>query len=131
MTGAERFWYVVLCIYFGAGYLAKVCHKKALHESGLAERTDAEKFWYFLLCLWLGAGYFAKVPMKKALSNIGLSQMTDASQFWYIIFCLYLALCLGCCPQPQCSPGVAAPDACRIRFELAKSGSCRSGLRTT
>jgi hypothetical protein len=32
MTGAEKFWYVVQCIFFGAGYFAKVTVKKTLSE---------------------------------------------------------------------------------------------------
>lgn len=31
-TSAEKFWYVVQCIFFGAGYFAKVTIKKALPE---------------------------------------------------------------------------------------------------
>ena len=32
-TGAEHFWYLLQCIYFGAGYLHKVVNKKALSEA--------------------------------------------------------------------------------------------------
>jgi hypothetical protein len=32
MSGAESFWYVLQCVAFGAGYLAKVSMKKALSE---------------------------------------------------------------------------------------------------
>lgn len=32
LTGAERFWYILQCIAFGPGYLAKVPYKKALSE---------------------------------------------------------------------------------------------------
>lgn len=32
MTGAEKFWYVAECIFFGVGYFAKVTVKKALSE---------------------------------------------------------------------------------------------------
>ena len=70
LTAAERFWYVLQCITFGAGYFAKVPVKKALSEAGLAEMTGAEHFWYVLQCITFGAGYFAKVPVKKALSEV-------------------------------------------------------------
>jgi hypothetical protein len=32
MTEAEKVWYLLLCIWFGAGYLHKVPTKKALSE---------------------------------------------------------------------------------------------------
>jgi hypothetical protein len=32
MTGAEHFWYVIMCIGFGAGYFAKIPIAKALSE---------------------------------------------------------------------------------------------------
>jgi hypothetical protein len=32
MTDVSRFWYVLQCVAFGAGYFAKVIHKKALSE---------------------------------------------------------------------------------------------------
>jgi hypothetical protein len=32
MTGAGGVWYVLLCIYFGAGYFAKIPVKKAMSE---------------------------------------------------------------------------------------------------
>ncbi|HUZ88201.1 MAG TPA: hypothetical protein VMU49_00020 [Candidatus Acidoferrales bacterium] len=32
MTSAEQFWYVLLCIAFGAGYFAKIPVAKALSE---------------------------------------------------------------------------------------------------
>jgi hypothetical protein len=32
LTAAEKFWYVLQCIGFGAGYFAKSPHKKALSE---------------------------------------------------------------------------------------------------
>ena len=70
LTSAEKFWYIVQCINFGAGYLAKVPVKKALSEIGLAEMTSAEKSWYVVLCIACGAGYFKKVPVKKALTEL-------------------------------------------------------------
>jgi hypothetical protein len=69
LTAAERFWYVLGCIGFGAMYFAKVPVKKALSEVGAAQMTGAEQFWYVLQCVFFGAGYFAKVPVKKALSE--------------------------------------------------------------
>jgi hypothetical protein len=69
LTAAEKFWYVLGCIGFGAMYFAKVPIKKALSEVGLAQMTSAEQFWYVLQCIAFGAGYFAKVPVKKALSE--------------------------------------------------------------
>ena len=79
LTGAEKFWYVLFCIYFGAGYLAKVPTKKALSEVNLIEMTEGEKFWYVVLCICFGAGYLAKVPTKRALTDAGRTQMTAAS----------------------------------------------------
>jgi hypothetical protein len=70
LTAAESFWYVLQCVYFGAGYFAKVPVKKALAEAGLTEMTGAEQFWYVLQCIAFGAGYLAKVPVKKALSEM-------------------------------------------------------------
>jgi hypothetical protein len=32
MTDASQFWYIIFCLYFGAGYFAKVYCKKALSE---------------------------------------------------------------------------------------------------
>jgi hypothetical protein len=32
MTSAEHFWYIVMCVFFGAGYLAKLPTAKALSE---------------------------------------------------------------------------------------------------
>ncbi|MFD4629431.1 hypothetical protein ACFVYR_07080 [Streptomyces sp. NPDC058284] len=43
MTGAEKFWYVVMNIAFGSGYLSKVITKKALSEvtrTGTPERVE-------------------------------------------------------------------------------------------
>jgi Protein of unknown function (DUF2510) len=70
MTAAERFWYVLQCIAFGAGYFAKIPTKRALADLGLARMTGAEKFWYVLQCIAFGAGYFAKVPVKRALEDL-------------------------------------------------------------
>ncbi|MGW3914424.1 hypothetical protein ACWEBX_23285 [Streptomyces sp. NPDC005070] len=69
-TSAEKFWYVLGCIYFGAAYMQKVPVKKALSEYGLVEMTGAEKFWYVVQCIFFGAGYFAKVTIKRALSEV-------------------------------------------------------------
>jgi hypothetical protein len=69
-TTAERFWYVLHCIYFGAGYLSKVPVKKALSEYGLDQLTGAEKFWYVVENICFAAGYMAKVIYKKALSEV-------------------------------------------------------------
>jgi hypothetical protein len=70
LTAAEQFWYILMCIGFGAGYFAKIPAKKAMHDFGLAEMTAAEKFWYVLMCIPFGAGYFAKVPVAKAISEM-------------------------------------------------------------
>ena len=32
MTGAEKFWYVLMCIAFGGGYFAKLPIAKAISE---------------------------------------------------------------------------------------------------
>jgi hypothetical protein len=70
LTAWQQFWYVLQCIYFGAGYFAKIPAKKALSDFGMVEMTGAEKFWYVLQCLAFGAGYFAKLPTAKALSEM-------------------------------------------------------------
>ena len=70
LTAAEQFWYVLMCIGFGAGYFAKIPGKKAMADFGLAEMTGAEKFWYVLMCIPFGAGYFAKVPVAKAITEM-------------------------------------------------------------
>lgn len=70
LTAAEKFWYVLGCIAFGASYFAKVPAKKALSDFGLAEMTSAESFWYILMCISFGAGYFAKLPTAKAISEL-------------------------------------------------------------
>jgi hypothetical protein len=70
LTSMETFWYFMQCLAFGAGYLAKVPVKKAMHERGLVESmTSGESIWYVVLCLCFGAGYFQKVIVKKALSE--------------------------------------------------------------
>ena len=70
LTTAEGFWYVLMCIGFGAGYFAKIPAKRALQDFGMAQMTAAESFWYVLMCIGFGAGYFAKIPVKKALSEM-------------------------------------------------------------
>ena len=85
LTGAERFWYVVQCIAFGAGYLAKVPTKKALSEIGAVQMTSAERTWYVIQNILFGSGYFAKIPARKALSDIGVTRLTGAQQFWYVL----------------------------------------------
>jgi hypothetical protein len=69
LTSAGAFWYVLMNIALGAGYLAKVPMKRALAQAGLAEMTAAEKFWYVLQNIFFGSGYFAKVIAVKALSE--------------------------------------------------------------
>ena len=67
-TSAERFWYVIQNIAFGAGYFAKIPAKKAAIEvTGRGILTGFESFWYVLVCIAFGAMYFAKIPVKKAL----------------------------------------------------------------
>jgi hypothetical protein len=70
LTTAEGFWYVLMCIGFGAGYFAKIPAKRALQDFGMAQMTAAESFWYVLMCIAFGGGYFAKIPVKKALSEM-------------------------------------------------------------
>lgn len=70
LTAAEKFWYVLGCIGFGAAYFAKIPAKKALSDFGMAELTGAEAFWYVLQCIAFGAGYFAKLPTAKAISEL-------------------------------------------------------------
>jgi hypothetical protein len=67
LTAAEQFWYILMCISFGAGYFAKIPAKKAMADFGMVEMTAAEKFWYILMCFPMGAGYFCKVPVAKAI----------------------------------------------------------------
>ncbi|HEX5117126.1 MAG TPA: hypothetical protein VFW65_18195 [Pseudonocardiaceae bacterium] len=74
VTTAEAFWYILACIGFGAGYLAKVPVKKALAEYGLVEMTAAEKFWYVVENIAFASGYFSKVIIKKALSEVRVGQ---------------------------------------------------------
>ena len=69
LTSAEKFWYVIQCLWFGAAYFAKIPTKKAMSERGLSTMTGAESFWYVLQCIFFGAGYFQKVIVKKALSE--------------------------------------------------------------
>jgi hypothetical protein len=88
LKGAEQFWYILHCIAFGAGYLAKVPTKKALQDAGLGEMTSAERFWYVVECVAFGAGYLAKVPAKRALRDAGLAEPTSAEQFWYVLLCI-------------------------------------------
>ena len=71
-TSAEKFWYVLQCIYFGAGYLAKVPVKAALRDAGKCELTGGEQFWYIVLNIFFGAAYMHKVIVKKAFSEVGL-----------------------------------------------------------
>ena len=70
LTSAEKFWYVLGCIPFGAYYFAKIPAKKALSDFGMTEMTTAESFWYILMCISFGAGYFAKLPTAKAISEL-------------------------------------------------------------
>ena len=74
LTPAGSFWYVLQCIWFGAGYFAKVPAKKALQDFGMVQMTAAEQFWYVLMCISFGAGYFAKLPTAKALSEMQYRQ---------------------------------------------------------
>jgi len=89
LTGAEQFWYVLHCIWFGAGYFAKIPTKKALSDLGLTQLTTWEQIWYAVECVWFGAGYLAKVPAKKALNEAGLTDLTGAEQFWYVLLCIW------------------------------------------
>ena len=88
LTAGEGFWYFLMCLAFGAGYLRKVPTKKALSEAGMAKTTGGETIWYVVLCLCFGVGYFAKVPVKKAPSDAGRWRMTGGESTWYLILCL-------------------------------------------
>ncbi len=68
-TAAERFWYVLGCIAFGAAYFAKIPVKAALRDAGRCQLTGWENLWYYLGCIAFGANYFAKVSIKKGLSE--------------------------------------------------------------
>ena len=80
LTAAEKFWYVLGCIAFGAAYFQKVPAKKALSDFGLVEMTSAESFWYVFMCIPFGAGYFAKIPVAKALSELQQFKVTAHTQ---------------------------------------------------
>jgi len=69
LSGAERFWWVIWNVAFGAGYLAKVPIRKAAAELGMGQLTGAERFWYRLECVAFGAGYFSKIIAKVALAQ--------------------------------------------------------------
>ncbi len=72
MTTAERFWYTIENIAFGAGYFAKLPIAKALDEvDGTHNVKGWAKFWYVLENVAFGAGYFAKVVAKRALEQRG------------------------------------------------------------
>jgi hypothetical protein len=74
LTGMESFWYYLQCVFFAAGYFAKIPMKKAMYERGLTTAMKpAESFWYVLLCLFFGLGYFQKTIVKKALSESKMS----------------------------------------------------------
>jgi hypothetical protein len=70
LTAAQKFWYILGCIPFGAGYFLKIPAKKAMHDFGMTELTGPEAFWYILMCIPFGAAYFAKLPVAKALSEL-------------------------------------------------------------
>ncbi len=44
LKAAEQFWYVVPCLWFGAGHLSKLPTKRALCDAGVASMTSAENF---------------------------------------------------------------------------------------
>jgi hypothetical protein len=69
-TAAEKFWYILGCMAFGAAYFSKIPVKAALRDYGMATMTGAESFWYILGCLAFGGAYFKKVSVKKALSEL-------------------------------------------------------------
>jgi hypothetical protein len=74
MTAAERFWYVLWNIGFGAGYFAKLPIAKAIDEvDGTHLVKGWAKFWYVLENIAFGAGYLAKVIAKRALEQRDLS----------------------------------------------------------
>ncbi len=70
MTSAECFWYVVQCLWFRAGYFAKLPTARALTDAGAYVMTSAGNFWYIVHSLPYGWAYFMKVPVKKALSEL-------------------------------------------------------------
>ena len=70
LTTWEGIWYILMCVWFGAGYFAKIPAKKAMEDFGLVELTSAERFWYVIQCILFGSGYFAKIPTAKALSEL-------------------------------------------------------------
>jgi hypothetical protein len=70
LTSAEGFWYLIMNILLGYGYLLKVPTRKALSDAGVLAMTEANNVWYIIMCIDVGAGYLAKVPVKKALSEV-------------------------------------------------------------
>ena len=69
LTAAERFWYLLGNIAFGAMYLMKVPAKKAFSDFGLVQLTEGENTWYIVLCIMYGRGYFDKIPVAKAITE--------------------------------------------------------------
>lgn len=82
LHGAEPFWYLLGCIYFGVAYFSKLPAKKAACEVFSELQLDgqgpshgysmsgAATFWYYLMCLAFGSGYFSKVSAKKAMWEV-------------------------------------------------------------
>lgn len=70
LTAWQGFWWVLMNVWFGTGYLSKVPIKKAMQDFGLVEMTEAERIWYVVMCIPFGAAYFAKIPAARALSQI-------------------------------------------------------------
>jgi hypothetical protein len=84
LTAAQKFWYVIGNIPFGAAYFTKVPAKKAMADFGLAELTGAEAFWYILMCIPFGAGYFAKLSTSKALSELQQFRVAQHTQLTHV-----------------------------------------------
>jgi hypothetical protein len=108
LTAWEGIWYVIMNIWFGAGYLTKVPAKRAMQDFGLVEMTSWEHFWYIVQCVCFGAGYFAKIPTAKALSE--LPQFRAAQQAPYGSLAPQVPPTPGYAGFPPGVPGGAPPS---------------------
>jgi hypothetical protein len=77
LSMGEAFFYVLSCVFLGAGYFAKVPVKKAMQDFGICEMTTAEKFWYVLGNVAFGAMFLAKVVVVKAISEVPRSASVE------------------------------------------------------
>ena len=77
------------CIWFGAGYIAKIPTKKALSEAGLVEMTSWERIWYLVQCIAFGSRIHRKGAGQESAERGRPSERTGAEQFWYVLLCVW------------------------------------------